>query len=116
EERALEKLRREVEAFENFEEIRRTSREPIEESVRLFVWQRDGGRCVRCRSQDRLEYDHIIPLALGGSNRERNIQLLCETCNRAKGAKLAPDSAPLAPVDRIRVLVVDDEPRVRDLL
>jgi hypothetical protein len=64
------------------------SREPIQESVRIFVWRRDGGKCVRCGKNERLEFDHIIPLAEGGSNTERNLQLLCEVCNRGKGAKI----------------------------
>jgi hypothetical protein len=64
------------------------SREPISESVRLFVWQRDGGQCVLCRSRENLEFDHIIPLAKGGGSTERNIQLLCEPCNRKKGAHI----------------------------
>lgn len=51
-----------------------------------FVWQRDRGQCVKCGSRERLEFDHIIPLVAGGSSTERNIQLLCETCNRSKGA------------------------------
>ncbi|HUI87374.1 MAG TPA: HNH endonuclease [Anaerolineales bacterium] len=65
-----------------------TERQPIPDDVKLFVWQRDGGRCVKCGSQEKLEYDHIIPLAKGGSNTARNIQLLCENCNRSKGANL----------------------------
>jgi hypothetical protein len=56
--------------------------------VRREVWRRDGGKCVNCGSQERLEFDHIIPVALGGSNTARNIQLLCEVCNREKGASL----------------------------
>jgi len=63
-------------------------RESIPQPVRIEVWQRDGGRCVECESQDKLEFDHIIPLAMGGSNTTRNLQLLCETCNRRKGASL----------------------------
>lgn len=59
-------------------------RETISEAVRMFVWRRDGGRCVLCGCQERLEYDHIIPVSLGGSSTERNIQLLCERCNRQK--------------------------------
>lgn len=58
-------------------------------AVKMFVWQRDQGRCVTCGSQERLEYDHIIPIAKGGSNTARNLQLLCERCNRAKGASIA---------------------------
>ena len=85
--RAIEKIQREVETLENF----RTSehgREPIPNSVRLFVWQRDKGQCIRCGSRERLEFDHIIPITAGGSNTERNIQLLCEPCNRSKGSSI----------------------------
>jgi hypothetical protein len=66
-----------------------TGRAPIPEEVRTDVWRRDGGRCVKCGSQRNLEFDHIIPVALGGGNTARNIQLLCEACNRAKGAALS---------------------------
>ena len=44
------------------------AREPIPDDVRIFVWRRDDGRCVKCGSQDKLEYDHIIPWSKGGSN------------------------------------------------
>ncbi len=57
---------------------------PIPEDVQLSVWQRDGGKCVKCGSTEDLGFDHIIPLSKGGSNTERNIQLLCEQCHRAK--------------------------------
>lgn len=65
-----------------------TRRQPIARDVKVFVWQRDGGRCTECGSQTDLEFDHVIPLALGGSNTARNIQLLCAACNRRKGATL----------------------------
>jgi 5-methylcytosine-specific restriction endonuclease McrA len=54
--------------------------------VRLFVWQRDRGKCVQCGSRERLEFDHIIPVIASGSNTKRNIQLLCESCHRPKSA------------------------------
>lgn len=57
---------------------------PIADQVILDVWRRDGGRCVRCGSNDELAFDHIIPLAMGGSSTARNVQLLCEACDRAK--------------------------------
>ena len=85
-ERNVEKIRREVEILEGRGSIESAGREPIPENVRLFVWRRDKGQCVRCGSRERLEFDHIIPVVAGGSNTERNIQLLCESCNRSKGA------------------------------
>ena len=59
-------------------------RASIPSKVRREVWRRDGGKCVKCGSRERLEYDHIIPVIKGGSNTARNIELLCEACNRAK--------------------------------
>ena len=70
------------------EQMSGTPREPIPQEVRIFVWQRDRGVCIKCGSPERLEFDHIIPLAKGGSNTARNIQLLCENCNRQKGAAI----------------------------
>jgi 5-methylcytosine-specific restriction endonuclease McrA len=64
------------------------SRSSIPEDVRHAVWRRDGGRCAVCHLKTDLEFDHIIPLAMGGSSTERNLQLLCADCNRAKGANL----------------------------
>jgi len=57
--------------------------------VKLAVWRRDQGKCVQCKSKEKLEYDHIIPVSKGGSNTERNVQLLCEKCNREKAAEIA---------------------------
>jgi hypothetical protein len=59
-------------------------RPPIPESVRHEVWPRDQGQCIRCGSVQNLEFDHVIPVSKGGSGTARNIQLLCEPCNRAK--------------------------------
>ena len=56
----------------------------IPSAVRREVWVRDGGICVQCGSKERLEFDHIIPVAMGGSNTTRNIQLLCEVCNQKR--------------------------------
>ncbi len=65
-----------------------TDRPRIPEEVRIAVWRRDNGCCARCGSRERLEYDHIIPLSKGGSNTIRNIELLCEQCNRSKGDRI----------------------------
>ncbi len=60
----------------------------IPREVRQRVWQIYGGKCAECSSTDYLEYDHIIPHAKGGSNDERNVQLLCRKCNLAKSDKI----------------------------
>jgi DNA-directed RNA polymerase subunit RPC12/RpoP len=60
----------------------------IPKPVQREVWQRDKGQCTQCGSRKKLEFDHIIPVSKGGSNTVRNIQLLCEACNRRKLAKI----------------------------
>lgn len=62
------------------------TRERIPPEVRRAVWIRDQGKCARCGSRERLEYDHIIPVSRGGGNTERNIELLCEFHNRRKSS------------------------------
>jgi 5-methylcytosine-specific restriction protein A len=46
------------------------------------------GRCKTCTraitGKLRAEFDHMIPLIIGGSHRENNIQLLCHECHAAK--------------------------------
>ena len=66
----------------------RTNRERIPENVRRAVWRRDQGKCARCGGRDKIEYDHIIPISEGGGNTARNIELLCQQCNRSKGANI----------------------------
>lgn len=86
--RALAREEAKLTAYINNQSPKIAKREFIPESVRMTVWRRDEGKCVRCGSNERLEFDHIIPVALGGSSTARNIQLLCEPCNRAKSASI----------------------------
>lgn len=49
-----------------------------------------GHRCPYCRCdlrKTKKHLDHIMPLALGGSNDRTNLQYLCAHCNLSKGAK-----------------------------
>ena len=66
----------------------RHERTRIPETVRVEVWRRDQGRCASCGSREKLEYDHIVPVSRGGSNTARNVELLCEVCNRSKGDRI----------------------------
>ncbi|GAB2674481.1 TerD family protein [Nocardia goodfellowii] len=60
----------------------------IPQEVKAEVWQRDGGRCVECGSSHYLEFDHVIPLSRGGATSASNLQILCRSCNRVKGARI----------------------------
>ena len=66
----------------------RSQRQPIPRDVRRAVFERDGGQCTECGSNFDLQYDHVIPVALGGATTVDNLQLLCGPCNRLKGADL----------------------------
>ncbi|MBF6399455.1 HNH endonuclease [Nocardia cyriacigeorgica] len=63
--------------------------------ARKAVFHRDRGRCTYCRTDltgvyDSLgspNFDHMIPLAIGGLNDVTNLQLLCWDCNGAKSDK-----------------------------
>ncbi len=101
--RKIEKARTIVSSAGAVQTEEATSREPIPRDVQIHVWQRDQGRCTQCGSNQKLEFDHIIPLSAGGSNTTRNLQLLCETCNRAKG--------PLSE-DRMGVEIKTQVPRI----
>ncbi|RZK27266.1 MAG: hypothetical protein EOO43_00145 [Flavobacterium sp.] len=68
--------------------ITSNDRMPIPQAVKDMVWNRDGGQCVICGGNQKLEFDHIIPHAKGGAATYRNIQLLCEPCNRSKSDKI----------------------------
>jgi len=87
-EKQFSKMMKEIERFERFEKINPVYREQIPEEVRMYVWRRDNGRCIKCNSDKDLEFDHIIPISEGGSNTERNIQLLCAKCNKEKSNKI----------------------------
>ena len=57
----------------------------IPSAVKLQVWKRDKGKCVKCDCQDNLHFDHIIPYSKGGSSLvAENIQILCARHNLGK--------------------------------
>lgn len=71
----------------------KTPRIPIPIEVRKYVYQRDNYQCQSCGKPEKLaqlSIDHIIPLALGGSNDISNLQTLCLSCNRHKKDHLDP--------------------------
>ena len=66
----------------------------IPAEVKRAVWQRDGGQCTytsdtghRCEERSGLEYDHIVPYALGGEATAGNIRLLCPAHNQLEAER-----------------------------
>lgn len=58
-----------------------------------MILEGQRGLCANCKTKlfksgaKKYHVDHIIPLALGGSNWPSNLQCLCPPCNLSKGAK-----------------------------
>lgn len=68
----------------------KTPRIPIPPEVRAYILDRDNHRCKSCGANTKLQVDHIIPLAHGGSNDISNLQTLCSHCNQSKRDRLEP--------------------------
>jgi 5-methylcytosine-specific restriction endonuclease McrA len=53
------------------------------------LWEKQKYKCPYCKVSIRKKYhiDHVIALAIGGTNGIDNIQLLCPTCNMRKHTK-----------------------------
>ena len=57
------------------------------------IFEKQQGLCASCQAKlfksgaNKYHVDHIMPLALGGSNWPDNLQCLCPSCNISKGAK-----------------------------
>jgi 5-methylcytosine-specific restriction endonuclease McrA len=69
-------------------EPRPSSTDAVPAHVKRAVWLRAGGRCEwvlpsgeRCDSTRKLEYDHILALALGGKSTLDNVRLACRAHN-----------------------------------
>lgn len=59
--------------------------------VRLRVWDREEGKCHRCRrripADDAWIIEHRLALILGGANSEHNLCLSCSWCKPVKDAE-----------------------------
>jgi hypothetical protein len=72
----------------------------IPEWARRAAFFRDRGACATCNRdisglislENEKNFDHIIPLDGGGLNDVTNLQLLCNDCNKKKGAGALPVS------------------------
>lgn len=73
-----------------FTSIRQRStpkRRAISRKLRLLILERDSYRCCLCgrtAKETKLEVDHKIPIAKGGTDSLNNLWTLCIDCNRGK--------------------------------
>jgi 5-methylcytosine-specific restriction endonuclease McrA len=75
----VSKQESQVDKLRQKETVRRTPhRQSIPESVRMYVWQRDKGQCVKCEARADLEYDHIN----SGRSRRQQHRAQCATALR----------------------------------
>ena len=51
--------------------------------LRAFVLRRDGERCQRCGSAQKLECHHLVPRTAGGRDVPSNCRALCVGCHDA---------------------------------
>lgn len=61
----------------------------IPTQVKVEVWARDKGQCVKCGSKENLHYDHDLPYSKGGTSLTAdNVRILCMKCNLSKSNKI----------------------------
>lgn len=72
-----------------------TGKRCVPARVRRAVWERDEGRCTfvsasghRCGERTRLEFDHIEPVARGGTATVEGIRLRCHAHNQLEAKRV----------------------------
>ena len=65
------------------EEVKKKKTDFSNAAFRRFLKDNLKSECVNCGSTVGIEYHHIVPLALGGTNRLTNIVPICHACHMA---------------------------------
>ena len=67
---------------------RSTRRSVFSTSFRLNLFLKRKGTCTSCSQKidagKAWDIDHILPLALGGTNELKNLQIFCKPCHQSK--------------------------------
>jgi hypothetical protein len=73
-------------------------RKPISRRLRFEILRRDNNTCRYCHATDSpLTIDHVVPVALGGTDDPSNLVAACKDCNAGKTSS-SPDAAIVAQV------------------
>lgn len=79
------RLRREAEARRRARKAGATGHVSAEDMLAISsAW---GAECLRCGTSEDLQWDHVVPLARGGSHCISNLQRLCRSCNEIKQSR-----------------------------
>jgi 5-methylcytosine-specific restriction protein A len=76
----------------------------IPKAVKLRIWTREGGKCSltgrKIMVGDAFDYEHRIPLSMGGRHAEDNIVLALREAHKLKSAE---ETTARAKADRIKL-------------
>lgn len=68
-------------------QIFKMKRRALPTHLKTKILKKYNYKCVHCGSKDNLTIDHIKPYIKGGEDKEKNLQVLCRSCNSKKGTK-----------------------------
>ena len=89
--RAMKRVQRAMEKNGWTPEMQAPGDKLLPKWLRFEVMKRDGFCCVYCGARPadgvRLQVDHIVPRAKGGSDDPQNLTTSCQPCNSGKGAR-----------------------------
>lgn len=54
----------------------------------IALKEKYGNKCLKCGTKNKIEMDHVIPIALGGLHVIENVQPLCRNCNAQKSTSI----------------------------
>ena len=78
--------------YDTYKRFEATERALITDELRMNILKEGNFRCALCgataKDGVRLEVDHIIPIAKGGTSDKSNLQVLCHRCNKGKSDDL----------------------------
>jgi len=68
-------------------QLKRDDKRQFSQTVKNYVWDKQDGRCLRCKEQLKLSsthFDHITAWEDGGKSDVSNCQALCANCHGVK--------------------------------
>ncbi len=85
---------------------------PSDEMLQVWrhVWERDGGKCVRCDTEWPSSFCYVVPPSRGGVDEPANLVVLCRDCSIPVAAEAERVGTGIALLQRIVPPEVDREP------